>query len=85
MIASRLLHILYIMRCTGTSNGALACYLYQYGIVSEDAAKRLVFEQGYSMQRPSEISASLSVVKKEVLEVKVGGVAKGIDELEFDV
>ncbi len=70
---------------TGTSTGALACYLYKYGIISEDATKQLVFEQGYSMQRPSEILAGLSVLKKEVLEVKVGGVAKGINEIIIEV
>jgi PhzF family phenazine biosynthesis protein len=70
---------------TGTSSGALACYLYKYGIISEDATKHLVFEQGYSMQRPSEILAGLSVSRKEVLEVKVGGVAKGINEIILEV
>lgn len=70
---------------TGTSNGALACYLYKYGIISEDVAKRLVFEQGYSMQRPSEILADLTVSKKEVLKVKVGGIAKGINEIMLEI
>ena len=43
---------------TGTSSGALACYLFKYGKITEEQAQRLVFEQGYAMRRPSEISSA---------------------------
>ena len=46
---------------TGTSSGALACYLFTYGKISEEQGRRLVFEQGYGMRRPSEIFARLDI------------------------
>ncbi len=70
---------------TGTSNGALGCYLYKYGIVPEEIAKHMIFEQGYSMQRPAEISASLAIQNKEIIEVKVGGIAKDIKEIAIEI
>lgn len=60
---------------TGTSSGALACYLYKHGFITQAAAKSLMFEQGYSMNRPSKISASLAIQAGEVISVKVGGKA----------
>lgn len=66
---------------TGTSTGALSSYLYQYGIVSEKEAESLVFEQGYSMERPSEILASLIIENQEIKEVKVGGTALNTGEI----
>ena len=68
---------------TGTSTGALSCYLYKYGIVSEDCSKNLVFEQGYFMNRPSEILASLDIDNKEIDGVQVGGSALNIKENEI--
>ncbi len=70
---------------TGTSNGALACYLYQHGKIDCEQAKNLVFEQGYSMEKPSEIVVSLSVKNKEIVTVKVGGKAllSSIVEIEL--
>lgn len=69
---------------TGTSNGALGCYLYKYGLVSEDQAGQMTFEQGYSMQRPSEILTSLTVRNREIVEVKVGGVARKVGETTIE-
>ena len=60
---------------TGTSNGALACYLYNYGIVNKEQSSELIFEQGYSMQKPSEILVRLKIDKNKICEVKVGGTA----------
>lgn len=56
---------------TGTSNGALACYLYaKQGIKKE----LYVFEQGYSLDSPSEILVKLKVDYEENIEqVYVGG------------
>ncbi|MCR3757710.1 PhzF family phenazine biosynthesis protein [Clostridium felsineum] len=65
---------------TGTSNGALSCYLYKYGVVSENEAKKMLFEQGYSMKKPSEILSTLIIKEKNILEVKVGGRALNINE-----
>lgn len=67
---------------TGTSNGALSCYLYKHGIINEKSSRSLVFEQGYSMGRPSEILSSLIIKNGEISEVMVGGTALNIEERE---
>lgn len=64
---------------TGTSNGALACYLFQHGILAE-SAENLIFLQGDSMGRPSEIRAELTVDGGEIRRVRVGGTARDIGE-----
>ena len=70
---------------TGTSNGALACYLYKYGLVSSDHCDNLVFEQGYSMNLPSEIHVSLCIKANEIEEVKVGGKALNLREVILEI
>jgi len=60
---------------TGTSSGALACYLFKYGKITEDQARRLVFEQGYAMRRPSEIVVRLDIKNTDIAGVHVGGKA----------
>lgn len=57
---------------TGTSNGALACYLYQYQRQKEN----FVLRQGYSMNQPSEIIVDLKILNNKIAEVWVGGKAK---------
>lgn len=57
---------------TGTSNGALACYLHRYGIGNE-APFEFIFEQGYSMGKPSEILARLTVEAGVIRKIQVGG------------
>ncbi|MGL5435844.1 MAG: PhzF family phenazine biosynthesis protein [Lachnospiraceae bacterium] len=63
---------------TGTSNGALGCYLYHYGRLNQQKAKDITMEQGYVMKRPSEIRVSLRICGNEIVEVKVGGSARNI-------
>ncbi|KAF5065627.1 PhzF family phenazine biosynthesis protein [Anaerotignum sp.] len=70
---------------TGTSNGALGCYLYHYGKINNEQASNMVFEQGYSMEKPSEILVSLTVKKNEILEVKVGGSAMNLTLTEVEL
>ncbi len=78
---------------TGTASGALACYLFRHRAVLERQYGRsrdfddggLVFEQGYSMGRPSEIRASLRIEGDEILEVRVGGTAMDLQKVEMDV
>ncbi len=57
---------------TGTSNGALAYYLYQNGYLKAGAVLTVI--QGEKMGRPSQISAQV-IVEKGVEKVKVGGSA----------
>ena len=70
---------------TGTSNGALGCYLYHYGIINNKQASDIIFEQGYFMKKPSEIRASLMVNENEILEVKVGGSATNLALTEVEI
>lgn len=70
---------------TGTSNGALAGYLYHYGKVTKEQAVNLVFKQGYSMNKPSEIRASLEILEDEIKRIKVGGSAKNLRLVEIEI
>ncbi|MGS0973270.1 MAG: PhzF family phenazine biosynthesis protein [Candidatus Izemoplasmataceae bacterium] len=58
---------------TGTSNGALACYLYKY----HEKKKEYHMEQGLNMKQPSELFVKLTVNEDDdILQVWVGGRAK---------
>ncbi|HEY9713883.1 MAG TPA: hypothetical protein V6C72_10460, partial [Chroococcales cyanobacterium] len=46
-----------------------------HGVVNAHQADNLVFEQGYSMQRPSEIKARLKIIEGFINRVEVGGIA----------
>lgn len=70
---------------TGTSSGALGCYLYHYGKINEEQASKILFEQGYSMQRPSEIRVSLAIKENEIYDVKVGGSAMNLTIREIEI
>ncbi len=70
---------------TGTSNGALACYLFKQGVVSSGSCENMIFEQGYSMNLPSEILVSLEVAEDEIKEVRVGGKALNLCEVEIEL
>ncbi len=70
---------------TGTSNGALSCYLYKYRVITEQELSKVIFEQGYSMGKPSEIFGSLYIDNGIIKEVKVGGNALYIGESEFEI
>ncbi len=56
---------------TGTSNGALSCYLFKY--YRNFDFENLVFEQGYCMKKPSTIFACLKTENDEIKAVCVGG------------
>ena len=56
---------------TGTSNGALACYLYKYW----KKKNNYLLRQGYSMNQPSEIIVNLEIENESVKKVHVGGSA----------
>lgn len=67
---------------TGTSNGALACYLHRYNIVD---GGMIVFEQGNSMDKPSEILVDLLVIDDKISEVRVGGKSMNLCVTEIDI
>ncbi len=58
---------------TGTANGALACYLHKHGALGKAPLPELVFEQGHSLGRPSEILARLTLRNGALCAVQVGG------------
>ncbi len=58
---------------TGTSNGALGCYLNKY--VNPNKSK-FILRQGYSMNKPSEIITKLVIQNRSINSVWVGGKAK---------
>ncbi|MCT4617185.1 MAG: PhzF family phenazine biosynthesis protein [Candidatus Gracilibacteria bacterium] len=62
---------------TGTSSGALSCYLNKYKKIN---GNDLIFEQGYKMNRPSKILASIKSKDNKILGVKVGGYGANIQE-----
>lgn len=65
---------------TGTSNGALLCYLYQHGELSMKEVEHVMFRQGYSMDCPSEIKVGLNLSESgDIKQVRVGGAVAGIE------
>lgn len=68
---------------TGTANGALACYLYNNNVLKD--LTNLTFEQGYSMNSPSEIKASLVIEDNKIKSVLVGGCAMNLKELTIEI
>ena len=70
---------------TGTSNGALGCYLYQYGKIDINQSSNIIIEQGYAMKKPSEILVSLTVEENKIAGVKVGGSALNLSSIELDI
>ena len=70
---------------TGTSSGTLACYLLKYGKISEEKTKNIIFEQGYSMNKPSEIIARVIVENKKISAIQIGGLAAVTKEIEVDI
>jgi PhzF family phenazine biosynthesis protein len=70
---------------TGTSSGALGCYLHERGVLGEGRIGELRFEQGRTMGRPSEIRAMLDAEGGRVTRVRVGGSAADIGSLELEL
>ena len=60
---------------TGSASGPLGCYLVRHGVVSGDAARRIVSVQGVAMKRPSRIHIAIEGTPSAITSVKVGGTA----------
>jgi PhzF family phenazine biosynthesis protein len=58
---------------TGTSAAATACLLYHHGIIDSVQAGALLFEQGDSLNQPSDIQVRLEVDEGSILKVWVAG------------
>jgi len=60
---------------TGTSNGALSCYLYTY----KEPRTTYTLRQGYSMNQPSELYSKIDIKDGNIERIWVGGKAHLID------
>jgi trans-2,3-dihydro-3-hydroxyanthranilate isomerase len=60
---------------TGSAAGPLGCYLVHYGLVSGDAAQRILNLQGQAMGRPSVIHTRITGGRDAISKVEVGGEA----------
>lgn len=69
---------------TGTSNGALACYLHKYGYLNTKH-EDIVIEQGSFMNKPSIIKVILKLEDMNIKEVLVGGGALIIGEEAYEI
>lgn len=77
---------------TGTSSGALACFIYENKLKSKiklNGTINMRFEQGYTMNQKSIIDASIDVHSNEkgvyIEAVRVGGIAKGISKVNIEI
>ncbi|MBB6480430.1 PhzF family phenazine biosynthesis protein [Spirochaeta isovalerica] len=61
---------------TGTATGATVSYMHSHGMLDGSVLTNLKFEQGYEMNRPSEIKAVLGTEGKRITDVRVGGTAR---------
>ncbi|RKF20458.1 PhzF family phenazine biosynthesis protein [Alginatibacterium sediminis] len=68
---------------TGSSSGALACYLSKY--VSDKRSGKFIFEQGRAMNCRSIITASVECRGLSILKVEVGGLAQELGLLQLTV
>jgi trans-2,3-dihydro-3-hydroxyanthranilate isomerase len=60
---------------TGVASGPLGCYLVEHGLVTGQAAQRIVSSQGVAMGRASRIHVSIDGKPGAIDRVRVGGVA----------
>ncbi|AUD64273.1 hypothetical protein BK011_00665 [Tenericutes bacterium MZ-XQ] len=60
---------------TGTSNGALACYLHKF----YKKKHFYTLKQGYSMHQPSELKVYVDYKSSKITDVWVGGISKIIE------
>jgi len=58
---------------TGSSNGALGCYLSQQGILMPSDRHMLLFKQGDLLNAPSNIYVRLLIKNKRIEKVECGG------------
>lgn len=61
---------------TGTSNGALSCYLHRY----HNKKQHYILRQGYEMNQPSEIRSKITYVNDRINDIWVGGSAYIIEK-----
>ncbi len=60
---------------TGSASGPLGCYLVRHGVVTGDAAQRMISLQGVAMGRSSRIHIHIDGSSDNISRVRVGGEA----------
>ncbi|KKP68162.1 MAG: Phenazine biosynthesis protein PhzF family [Candidatus Roizmanbacteria bacterium GW2011_GWA2_35_19] len=70
---------------TGSSSGALACYLFRNKTLKNINVNKLMFEQGYSMGKPSKIHVLLEEKNEAIKRVRIGGKAILFGEKEIEI
>jgi len=60
---------------TGSAAGPLGCYLVHHGLVTGEAARRVLNLQGYAMGRPSQIHIRVAASSGGIAHVEIGGAA----------
>ncbi len=68
---------------TGTANGALGAYLIKNNLLHGNSPITILAEQGYSLNRPGEVTIELYFSNSRVDMVKVGG--KSVTVMEGDL
>ncbi|MGB3366936.1 MAG: PhzF family phenazine biosynthesis protein [Acidaminobacteraceae bacterium] len=70
---------------TGTSNGALSCYMHKYDLLDKNSNPNLSIKQGYFMKQNSIINSNLTINNGLIKSVRVGGYAviTGIMDIEL--
>jgi trans-2,3-dihydro-3-hydroxyanthranilate isomerase len=58
---------------TGSASGALGAYLVQNGVVEVAPTTEIIVEQGYEIERPSQIIVQVESDDDIIQTVKVGG------------
>jgi trans-2,3-dihydro-3-hydroxyanthranilate isomerase len=70
---------------TGAASGPLGCYLLEHGVISPDAARRVVSHQGVKMGRASRIHIEIEGEPGAVTRVRIGGQAVPIGRGELTI
>ncbi len=69
---------------TGTSSGALACFLFKHSVIDENGYQNTFFLQGKAMGSLSRINAKIVSENKEVSKICIGGNAKFSKKIEIE-
>lgn len=70
---------------TGTSNGALSCYMHKYDLINTNSNLNLSIKQGYFMNQNSIINSSLEIDNSKVTSIRVGGYAVTTGTIEINL
>lgn len=66
---------------TGTATGATISYMYRHGMLKD--SDTYTFEQGYTMNRPSEIQGFIEEKDGEICKIQIGGTATGLSQIHL--